>query len=1007
MDIGKGEAEMDIRQWKAPGSEFRSAPFWSWNGEMKAEPAAEQVCRMHEAGMGGFYMHSRSGLKTRYMGQEWMDCVKACVEEAKRLGMKANLYDEDKYCSGNAAGEITKEDIGCAAKFLVLRKRCALAENETRLAAFDITFADGDLVDYTKTDDGEYVFDVIYESVNPWYNYARSTDVCCDKVARRLIDLCYEPYYQQFGEDFGKTVPYIFSDEVKVNWLEYVSDWPPEVIAAAYWSRNWREDFEKMWGYDLVSRLPELFYRYPGEEFSKVSMEYMQMMNVTLAENFFAPLGDWCDAHHIGLTGHLMLSDFHSVFRCGMPMQQLRHFAMPGVDTLTDAVHKVSAIRQVASVANQLDKDRVLSEIYGCTGWDWPLAKHKFHGDWEYALGVNYRCQHLTHYTLAGLGKKDYPASISHHSPWWKYYPVVEDYFARLSYALSSGRADNDVLVLCPQESLMGYFDGLHRQDKGPVYFKAYEISDRWEAIIRQLTDHHILFDFGDEALLDELAAAAEDGIRVGKMTYRTVVMLPCDTVRRSTLDLLDKSGVKLLVAEHYPCRVDGEPSDEAIGYLTGRANTRLCGDTAQLLAAMDNRVHICLDGAEATDVWCQLRQTEEEEYILFAAPNRFEAEGKLTITLDLPKGLYVYRLDCANGEVYPVSAVYKDGFLTFPYMLEKQGSGLFFLTRNTPETATPAVSAVPAAGGETPERLAYRLGEWNSRPLDACVYCIGEAEFSSLKSVSQVQMEIIDRYGLPQKEFYKYPQPWYFFHDGVVDTSPRETVVMRFPFHITTLPETAYFAWELDSRITVTVNGRPLPDSEGTYIDDFIYKHNICSLLREGENEIELVFAYQPDMELENMYLLGNFGVYQRDPSRGSSVDNYTVDTLPETLKPGALSGQGLDFYTGSVYYRIPNTPAVSAVRVDDAVCTCVALHAGEKTVVKAWGDYVFDTTAYADAEMLELEVIFGRKNLFGPLHAAVGELVEPHYFDYGSTVWQEEYVLAPNSSGKVTVIR
>lgn len=997
---------MDIRQWKNPDCAFRSAPFWSWNGEMKPELVAAQVRSMHKAGMGGFYMHSRSGLKTEYMGEEWMACIRACVEEARRLGMKANLYDEDRYSSGNHGGVIAKEDKDFVAKFLVIRKRCALEEDAMRLGTFHITIDDGDLVEYTQAEDGEYVFDVIYERPTPWYNFAPGTDVCNRRVAERLIELCYEPYYQQCGEDFGETIPYIFSDEVKVNWLENVAEWPENVIAAAYWSVNWREEFQEMWGYDLVSRLPELFYRYSGQAFSRVSMDYIQLMNHKLAENFFAPLGEWCTAHNIGLTGHLFLSGFRSVLQCGMVMQQLRHFGMPGVDTLTDTVHKVSAMRQVASVANQCGKKRVISEIYGCTGWDWPLAKHKFHGDWEYALGVNYRCPHLTHYTLAGWGKKDYPASISHHSPWWTYYPAIEDYFGRLSYALSEGKEVSDVLVLCPHESLMGYFDGLHRLDEGPTYAKAYEISDQWEAIVREMTDHHILFDFGDEELMEEMACVTSEGLRVGEMTYKTVVMLPCDTVRRSTLGLLERAGVPLLVMERYPSRVDGEESSEATARLTARENTRLCADTAELVSALAGRVSVHRDGMEATDVWCRLRRSAEG-YTLFVAPNDFEAEGELTVSLAVPEALQVYRLDCADGQVYTVPATHAEGRTTFPFSLQKQGSGLFYIATSLPVTAEVEAVPRPIIGGDCPERFAYRLGEWNSRPLDMCTYRVGEGDFSPLRSTSQVEQELIDRYGLPRKEFYRYPQPWYFYREGVVDMTPREPVVMRFPFHVTAVPETVYLAWERNDRITVAVNGQPLPPADGTYIDAFIDKHHIRSLLREGENVVELSFTYQPDIELEPLYLLGDFGVYLRDPARETAVDNYTVDILPETLRPGELKGQGLDFYTGSVYYTIPNTPAVTGVRVDDPVCTCVALHAGEQTVVKAWGDYAFDTTAFAGVPELELELIFGRKNLFGPLHAEVREIAEPQYFDYGNVKWQEDYVLGLNSAGRIMLCR
>lgn len=64
---------------------------------------------MHEMGLGGFFMHSRIGLNTRYLGNEFMECVKACIKEAEKLGMKTCLYDEDRRPSGTADGIVTKD----------------------------------------------------------------------------------------------------------------------------------------------------------------------------------------------------------------------------------------------------------------------------------------------------------------------------------------------------------------------------------------------------------------------------------------------------------------------------------------------------------------------------------------------------------------------------------------------------------------------------------------------------------------------------------------------------------------------------------------------------------------------------------------------------------------------------------------------------------------------------------------------------------------------------------
>ncbi len=58
--------------------------------------------------MGGFFMHSRVGLQTEYLGDKWFDLINACADTAEKLGMEAWLYDEDRWPSGIAGGLVTK-----------------------------------------------------------------------------------------------------------------------------------------------------------------------------------------------------------------------------------------------------------------------------------------------------------------------------------------------------------------------------------------------------------------------------------------------------------------------------------------------------------------------------------------------------------------------------------------------------------------------------------------------------------------------------------------------------------------------------------------------------------------------------------------------------------------------------------------------------------------------------------------------------------------------------------
>ena len=75
--------------------QYQSVPFWSWNDHLDKDILTDQIRWMKEQGIGGFFMHARGGLRTEYMSEDWMQCVDACAEEAKKQGMQAWIYDEN------------------------------------------------------------------------------------------------------------------------------------------------------------------------------------------------------------------------------------------------------------------------------------------------------------------------------------------------------------------------------------------------------------------------------------------------------------------------------------------------------------------------------------------------------------------------------------------------------------------------------------------------------------------------------------------------------------------------------------------------------------------------------------------------------------------------------------------------------------------------------------------------------------------------------------------------
>ncbi|GAI57178.1 unnamed protein product, partial [marine sediment metagenome] len=170
-------------------------------------------------------------------------------------------------------------------------------------------------------------------------------------------------------------------------------------------------------------------------------------------------------------TGHyLEEGDFFSQISCGgAVMPHYEYLPQPGIDILTESITETLTVKQCSSVAHQFDRKRVLSEIYGCSGWDFTFEGQKWVGDWQYALGVNFRCPHLTLYTLRGCRKRDYPPSFNYQNTWWPYYNVVEDYFGRLSLVLSQGEPLREVLLIHPIASAWAVHNFEDRQPVKPL----------------------------------------------------------------------------------------------------------------------------------------------------------------------------------------------------------------------------------------------------------------------------------------------------------------------------------------------------------------------------------------------------------------------------------------------------------------------------------------------------------------------------------------------------------
>lgn len=165
---------------------YRPIPFWSWNEKLDPEESREQVRKMDEAGIGGFFMHARGGLQTPYMGEEWFANVTASVEEAGKRGMRPWAYDENGWPSGFGNGWVN--GMGLAYQQKYLRMEAEPRHQETAICKCG----------------GHY----FYYDVNPFY-----VDVLDKKVIAKFIEVAYKPYYERYGN----RVEGFFTDEPQIS----------------------------------------------------------------------------------------------------------------------------------------------------------------------------------------------------------------------------------------------------------------------------------------------------------------------------------------------------------------------------------------------------------------------------------------------------------------------------------------------------------------------------------------------------------------------------------------------------------------------------------------------------------------------------------------------------------------------------------------------------------------------------------------------------------------------
>lgn len=1023
-----------IREFKNPGSQFRGAPFWAWNGKLDPDELRQQIRLMHEMGLGGFFMHSRVGLNTAYLSKEWFDCVKACIDEARKRGMYAWLYDEDRWPSGAAGGLVTKNPRFRMRQLVmdILDNPKTIKWNKDVLAVFTAK-VDGSHTSNlqqiaqnkrpAKLETGEQIllFRVCIHNCSSWYNGYTYLDTLSHAAVRQFIKVTHQAYQKQIGKYFGGVVPGIFTDEPNYGYTHenpYRIPWTPLLPRV----------FKKRYGYDLIPHLPKLFLD-TDDPAAPACYHFHDCITHLFVDAFSRQIGEWCAKNKILFTGHVlgeegMRSQTNVV---GNTMRFYEHMQAPGMDLLTERWRIFNTAKQVSSVARQFGRKWRLTETYGCTGWDFPFLGHKALGDWQIAMGINLLCQHLSWYTMQAEAKRDYPAGVFYQSTWWNLFPKVQDYFGRILSVMTHGNEVRDLLVIFPIESMWLMFKPSWRKNE-----EASKFDLAFVHLTYSLYAGNIDFDFGDEELMSRHGRIRKKFdkvvLAVNKAEYKCVLVPALKTIRSSTLNLLKKfqeAGGKVVFSGPAPSLVNALPSEQAIEFAK---NCALAPDQGKgfvdAVSPLCRRISITDPKGNEIESTLHLLREDKDAFYLFVCntsedfnPNGrdilFEPmarDRKLSFPEVVIRGFEncqgtPLEFDPDTGEFFTADTKQNNSqweiYTSFPALRSR----LFIIPKKDNKKEKPAqrlkLSLVKEEIFENKE-YAISLSEDSCLVLDRPKYKLGNGEWQAQEEILRIDQKVHDALGI-QHRGGSMVQPWAREKPKKEKSIPVE---LLYSFEVKAIPSGSVFlAIEMSKTFQIAVNGTALNmEAEcGWWCDHSLRKVPLDpALLRLGKNEITLKCNYKETHPgLEIIYLLGHFGT----AVNGTEV---LIVGLPQKLKIGDWVEQGLSFYSGSVAYHTTIRPKLEHYQrlfmsVPEYCGTAVRIIVnGTPAGVIAWEPNELDITdliAGQDSVDLAIEVIGHRRNSHGPFH-----LNEkwPHWTGPGEFVaskekWFDGYQLVP----------
>lgn len=768
-----------------------------------------------------------------------------------------------------------------------------------------------------------------------------------------FLNSTHEKYRITMGDCFNGTIKGIFTDEACYG-IYWFYDRPH-----VPYSEYLRARILKVKNYDILDCCEQLFFNV-GDYF-RVRYDYYSQAGKQFCETFMVRYSDWCKKNRMKLTGHLMAEEtfYKQVQWTGGVMAPYEFMDIPGVDKLFRENKQLVAIKQMTSVAEQLNKERALCECFAGLGQESGYLKRKQIIDWQAVLGINFINMHLSHYSMRGERKRDYPPDLFYQQPYFRFERFFSDYAARLSQVAAYGKRECSVLIVCPLGAVCSEYNPNDLQNASMIEDKYdkpfYELSC---ALIAARIDFH----YADETILYRHASVRDGLICIGDYSYDTVILPNMTTMERTTEQLLMQFPGRLYVLGEKPDLIEGRKEEISLAYLQFSQISALL---KQLQFCKKQLIEIDGDGEEI--IGCK----------------RVGQEGILYLFSNIGDSIRNFRLILPRGERYLLSL--SEGFAS-PFYDEKPeiclhpiGSLCIWETKEAalkraeiPIADLPPISSDGIVLRKFDQReieikSAVRIEE-NALPIEHA-----ELFVSGKRITERVHLSNI----------------WHRHFYPLLEGTPFQ---LRYTFEVETIPAGTLFAViecaeNYDSILLNGVRATPLRHrgapqtlNSTAYKDLSFTRCPISGLLRKGENSLILegkkinnitgVCCHRPvedfeshqPTEAEAVYIVGNFSL---EPIGNDYriVKNHPIDV-------GDVATQGCPFYSGGLTYECGALQEAKQLLIEGDF-VYAAIEFGEKTLLAGGNPCVITVPEkYSNVEKFSVTLVNTLFALLGPHH-------------------------------------